>query len=62
MGLGGGITRDALLGLEPVAITTCYYIPAVLIAALLGEALAERVTMNRLPFVVAQAIRPPKPG
>ena len=55
VGLGGGITRDVLLGLEPVAITTWYYIPAVLIAALLTGAAAERVTVNRLPFVVAQA-------
>jgi uncharacterized membrane protein YeiH len=54
VGLGGGITRDVLLGLEPVAITTWYYIPAVLIAAVLGGSVL-RVTMNRLPFVVAQA-------
>jgi uncharacterized membrane protein YeiH len=53
VGLGGGITRDVLLGLEPVAITTWYYIPAVLIAAVLAGGL--RVSMNRLPFVIAQA-------
>ena len=41
VGLGGGITRDVLLGLEPVAITTWYYIPAVLIAALLGGAVTD---------------------
>ena len=56
VGLGGGITRDVFLGLEPVAITTWYYIPAVLIAALLGGAGLLHVTMNRLQFVVVQAI------
>ena len=55
VGLGGGMTRDVLLGLEPAAITNWYYIPAVLIAALLGGAVTERVSMSRLPFVVAQA-------
>jgi uncharacterized membrane protein YeiH len=55
VGLGGGITRDGLLGLEPAAITTWYYIPAVLIAALVAGTVTQRVTMSRLPFVVAQA-------
>ena len=54
VGLGGGITRDVFLGLEPAAITTWYYIPAVLIAAFLGGAVTH-VTTSRLPFVVAQA-------
>jgi len=57
VGLGGGMVRDVLLGLEPVAITAWYYIPAVLIAALLGGAVAvsERVTMTQLLFVALQA-------
>jgi uncharacterized membrane protein YeiH len=55
VGLGGGITRDVFLGLEPAAITTWYYIPAVLIAAVLAGIGLQRVTMNRLPFVVVQA-------
>ena len=55
VGLGGGIVRDVLLGLEPVAITTWYYIPAVLIAALVGGAVARLGTMSQLPLVVAQA-------
>ena len=54
VGLGGGMTRDVLLGLEPAAITTWYYVPAVLIAALLGGAVAH-VSLSRLPFVVMQA-------
>ena len=55
-GLGGGMVRDVLLGLEPVAITTWYYIPAVLAAAIIGGSLARRVSLNPLPFVAAQAI------
>ena len=55
VGLGGGIARDVLLGLEPAAITNWYYIPAVLIAALLGGAVVRRVTTTRLLFVAAQA-------
>ena len=35
-GLGGGMTRDVLLGLEPAAITTWYYMPAVLAAAIIA--------------------------
>lgn len=54
-GLGGGMARDVLLGLEPVAITNWYYIPAVLVAALVGGAVARRVPVSRWPFVVAQA-------
>ena len=55
-GLGGGIVRDVLLGLEPAAITTWYYIPAVLAAAIAGGSLAPRVSLSPLPFVAAQAI------
>ena len=36
-GLGGGMVRDVLLGLEPAAITTWYYIPAVLAAGVKGD-------------------------
>ena len=49
------MARDVLLGLEPVAITNWYYIPAVLVAALVGGAVARRVPVSRWPFVVAQA-------
>ncbi len=55
VGLGGGIVRDVLLGLQPVAITTWYYIPAVLIAALLGGAVGRVAIRSQLPLVVAQA-------
>ena len=53
-GLGGGMVRDVLLGLEPAAITTWYYIPVVVGAAILGGLAAYRVRLDRLPFVAAQ--------
>ena len=56
VGTGGGITRDVLLGLEPAAITDWYYLPAVLIAAIIGGWTAHRVIASRLPFVATQAI------
>jgi uncharacterized membrane protein YeiH len=54
--LGGGMVRDVLLGLEPAAITTWYYIPAVLAAAIIGGSVARRVSLDPLPLVTAQAI------
>jgi uncharacterized membrane protein YeiH len=56
VGLGGGITRDVFLGLEPVAIAEWYYIPAVVTAAIVGGWTARRVITSRLPFVAAQAL------
>jgi uncharacterized membrane protein YeiH len=56
VGVGGGITRDVLLGLEPAAITNWYYLPAVLIAAIIGGWTAHLVITSRLPFVATQAI------
>jgi uncharacterized membrane protein YeiH len=55
-GLGGGMVRDVLLGLEPAAITTWYYIPAVLAAAIIGGLTAYRVSLDPLPFVAGQAV------
>jgi uncharacterized membrane protein YeiH len=55
-GLGGGMARDVLLGLEPVAITAWYYIPAVLAAAIIGGLTARQVSIRPLPFVAAQAV------
>lgn len=55
-GLGGGMARDVLLGLEPAAITTWYYMPAVLAAAITGGLTAYRVSLDPLPFVAAQAV------
>jgi uncharacterized membrane protein YeiH len=55
-GLGGGMVRDVLLGLEPAAITDWYYIPAVLVAAIVGGSIAYQVSLDPLPFVGAQAV------
>jgi uncharacterized membrane protein YeiH len=55
-GLGGGMLRDVLLGLEPAAITTWYYIPVVLAAAVAGGLTARRIHFSHLPFVAAQGI------
>src|SRR5690242_7328966 len=53
-GLGGGMVRDVLLGLEPAAISTWYYIPAVLTAASIGGFVAPAFSLDRLPYVAAQ--------
>jgi uncharacterized membrane protein YeiH len=55
-GLAGGIARDLLLGLEPAAISTWYYVPAILAAAVIGAVTAHSVTLTPLPFVAAQAV------
>jgi uncharacterized membrane protein YeiH len=56
-GLGGGIARDVLLGLEPAAISVWYYVPAVFAAAVVGALLAYRVQLfGNLPFVAVHAI------
>jgi uncharacterized membrane protein YeiH len=55
-GLGGGMVRDVLLGLEPAAITSWYYIPAVLTAAIIGGSVAPQFSLDRLPYVAAQGV------
>jgi uncharacterized membrane protein YeiH len=55
-GLGGGMLRDVLLGLEPAAITTWYYVPVVLAAAVIGALSVRKVHFSRLPFVAAQGV------
>ena len=56
LGLGGGIARDLLLGLEPAAISNWYYVPAVLAAAVIGGLLAYRVELGNLPIVVVHTV------
>jgi uncharacterized membrane protein YeiH len=56
-GLGGGIARDVVLGLEPAAIANGYYVPAVLAAAVVGGLTARQISLSPLPFVAAQAVR-----
>jgi uncharacterized membrane protein YeiH len=56
MGLGGGIIRDLLLGLRPVAVTNHYYLPAVTVAALAGYVFASLLRRFGTPFVVLDAM------
>jgi uncharacterized membrane protein YeiH len=56
MGLGGGIIRDLLLGLRPVAVTNHYYLPTVTIAALAGYLGASLLRRFGTPFVVLDAM------
>jgi uncharacterized membrane protein YeiH len=56
MGLGGGIIRDVLLGLRPVAVTSRYYLPAVTAAALAGYLFATVLRRCGTPFAVLDAM------
>ena len=54
VGLGGGMVRDVLLGLEAAAIEYWYYLPAVLGAALVGGFLAHRLIQGRTSYLVVR--------
>jgi len=56
MGLGGGIVRDLLLGLRPVAVTSRYYLPTVAAAALAGFLFASLVRRFERTFAVLDAM------
>jgi uncharacterized membrane protein YeiH len=56
VGLGGGIVRDVLLGLEASAVQSWYYIPAVLAAALIGGFLAHRITKRHIPYLLIRGV------
>jgi uncharacterized membrane protein YeiH len=56
MGLGGGVIRDLLLGLRPVAVTNHFYLPTVTVAALAGYLFASLLRRFRTPFVVLDAM------
>lgn len=56
MGVGGGMTRDILLGLEPAAMTDWFYIPAVLAAAVLGATVLYKILSRQLPNLVIDGI------
>lgn len=55
VGLGGGMVRDALLGVEAAAIASWYYLPAVLLAALIGGFFGELLTQRRLRYLAVQS-------
>lgn len=56
MGLGGGILRDLLLGLTPVAISNQAYLPTVAIAAVVGLVFAGLVQRVGRFVVVLDAL------
>ncbi len=56
MGLGGGIIRDILLGLRPVALTNEAYLPAVVIAGVAGVILARIVGRAKNVWIVLDAL------
>lgn len=56
MGLGGGIIRDILLGLRPVALTNEAYLPAVVIAGIAGVLLARIVGRVKNLWTVLDAL------
>jgi uncharacterized membrane protein YeiH len=56
MGLGGGIIRDLLLGLRPVAVTSRYYLPTVAAAALAGFLFTSLTRRFGTIFVVLDAL------
>jgi uncharacterized membrane protein YeiH len=56
MGLGGGIVRDLLLGLRPVAVTSRFYLPTVAAAALAGFLFASLVRRLERAFAILDAM------
>jgi uncharacterized membrane protein YeiH len=56
VGLGGGMVRDVLLGLEAAAIEDWYYLPAVLGAALVGGFLAHRLIQGHTTYLVVHGV------
>jgi len=56
VGLGGGMVRDVLLGLEPVAIAEWYFIPAVILASVVGALTFSRVVAMPRPALVVSGV------
>jgi uncharacterized membrane protein YeiH len=56
MGLGGGIIRDLLLGLRPVAVTSPYYLPTVAVAALAGLLFASLLRRFGAALIILEAL------
>jgi uncharacterized membrane protein YeiH len=55
-GLGGGILRDLLLQARPVALTTAWYLPTVLVAAGIGFFFGSLVMRFRKPMILMDAV------
>jgi len=56
MGLGGGMTRDLLLNLKPVAIYNWYYIPAILAASMVGALFFSNLIKQEIPNLLVDGI------
>lgn len=56
VGLGGGIIRDMLLGLRPVAVTSRYYLPTVAVAAVAGLLCTDLLRRFGHLFVILEAL------
>lgn len=55
LGLGGGIMRDLILGVTPVAISSPWYVTTAAVCALLGGVLARRLAAESTVLVVLDA-------
>jgi uncharacterized membrane protein YeiH len=55
LGLGGGILRDLLLGVEPVAVSSPAYVNTAAAAALMGGLLASRLSADSTVLLVLDA-------
>jgi uncharacterized membrane protein YeiH len=55
-GAAGGMVRDLLLGLEPVAITGPYYLPWILFSAVIGAFLFYRFISKKLIYLILRGV------
>jgi uncharacterized membrane protein YeiH len=55
-GAAGGIVRDLLLGLEPIAITGPYYFPWILLAAVFGAFFFYKFISSKVPYLVLKGV------
>lgn len=56
VGLGGGMVRDLLLGLEPAAISTWYYLPCGFLGAAVGALAFARIVSWPPPVLLLHGI------
>ncbi len=56
VGLGGGIIRDVLLGLTPVAFTSVWYLPTAIVAAFIGFFFASLVKLGNILILLLDPI------
>lgn len=57
VGFGGGIVRDMLLGLEPVAISNPYFLPVGVVGAVIGALLFSKiVTTDKVDVLIHGAV------